>query len=297
MTDPALVSKILVPVEFSERCRGAVRYAEALACRFHAGIVLLHVVPPPYAVYGGAGEAAAYSNIDDILAERVSAAQNQLHLFRRELTPDLPVRTELREGDPARVIVEYAHADNFNLIVMPTHGYGPFRRFLIGSVTAKVLHDVDTPVWTGPHLEQAPESKSFDLQRVVCAIDLGEHSAAVLRWASSMASSSGADLTVVHALPASAEGVGGMSFDPDWRADRAHDARGRIEQLQKELGVPAARIDIEVGEPAAALTRVAADAGAGLMVIGRSVAGGVLGRLRANAYAIIRESPCPVVSV
>ncbi len=39
---------------------------------------------------------------------------------------------------------------------MPTHGYGPFRRFILGSVTAKVLHDADCPVWTGVHLEEAP---------------------------------------------------------------------------------------------------------------------------------------------
>jgi nucleotide-binding universal stress UspA family protein len=291
-----LVSRILLPVEFSERCRGAARYAEALASRFHAAIVLLHVVTPPYAVYGGAGEVSGYTNINDVLAERAGAAQAQLELFHREMTPDLPVRTELREGDPARVIVEYAHAENFDLIVMPTHGYGPFRRFLIGSVTAKVLHDVDTPVWTGPHLEQAPQSKSLDLKRVACAIDLGSHSAAVLRWASGMAHSCGASLTVAHAIPASAEGAGGMSFDPDWKADMAHDARSRITQLQKELGVDA-DIHIEAGEPAAAVTRAAGCVEAGLLVIGRSVTGGVLGRLRANAYAIIRESPCPVVSV
>ena len=33
--------------------------------------------------------------------------------------------------------------------MMPTHGCGPLRRFLLGSVTAKVLHDVSTAVWTG----------------------------------------------------------------------------------------------------------------------------------------------------
>ncbi len=296
MSDSAVVSKILLPVEFSERCRGAARYAEALACRFHAGIVVLHVVPPPYAVYGGAGEASAYYSIADVLAERFSLARTQLDLFVKEMTPDLPIQTEVMEGDPARVLVEYAHAQNFDLIVMPTHGYGPFRRFLIGSVTAKVLHDVEIPVWTGPHLEKAPESKSLAWRRVACAVDLGSHSAAVLRWAAAVARNFGAELTIVHTIQATAAGAAGMSLDPDWRADVANDARSRIAQLQGELGIPA-EIHIETGETPAAVTRAVEHVHADLLVIGRSVSGGVLGRLRANAYAIIRESPCPVVSV
>jgi nucleotide-binding universal stress UspA family protein len=296
MAGNAIVSKILLPVEFSERCLGAVRYAEALACRFHAGIVVLHAVPAPYAVYGGAGEISAYYNINEVLAERMASSQAQLDRLVAGMPSDLPIRTELREGDPARVIVEYAHAEKFDLIVMPTHGYGPFRRFLIGSVTAKVLHDVDVPVWTGPHLEKAPEWKSVGWSRIACAIDLGPHSAAVLRWGAAMAQACGAKLTIVHAIAAAAEGAGGMSFDPDWGADIAHDARKRITELQNELGI-AAEIHIEPGEPAAAVTRAGRCVEADMMVIGRSVSGGVLGRLRANAYAIIRESPCPVVSV
>jgi nucleotide-binding universal stress UspA family protein len=52
-------------------------------------------------------------------------------------------------GDPATAIVEKAHSECADLIVMATHG---FRRFILGSVTAKVLHDADCPVWTGAHL-------------------------------------------------------------------------------------------------------------------------------------------------
>jgi hypothetical protein len=36
------------------------------------------------------------------------------------------------------------------MILMPTHGYGPFRQMLLGSVTAKVLHDSKCPVLTEP---------------------------------------------------------------------------------------------------------------------------------------------------
>jgi len=282
MNEPLCISRILLPVEFSERCRGAARYAEALACRFHAELVLLHVVAPPYCVYGGAGEVSAYCSLTDMLAERMAQGQAQLDAFAGEAPADLPIRRELLEGDPARNIVDFAHFERFDLIVMPTHGYGPFRRFLIGSVTAKVLHDVDCPVWTGPHLEGAPEWKEVRFRKIACAVDLGPHSRTVLEWAGAMTRACGAELAIVHAV--------GEMATPDGSV------RESVLGLADELGLSAA-VHVEMGETPAAVTRAAGQLGADLLVIGRSVHPGVLGRLRANAYAIIRESPCPVVSI
>ena len=48
--------------------------------------------------------------------------------------------------NPPIRIVSYAREHTIDLIMMPTHGYGPFRSLLIGSVTAKVLHDIELPV-------------------------------------------------------------------------------------------------------------------------------------------------------
>ena len=55
--------------------------------------------------------------------------------------------------DPSQQIVRYARANRIDLIMLPTHGRGPFRRFVLGSVTTKVLHDTHCPVWTSAHLE------------------------------------------------------------------------------------------------------------------------------------------------
>ena len=50
-------------------------------------------------------------------------------------------------------------------MIMPTHGYGVFRRFLLGSVTSKVLHDLGCPVLTGAHLtEQGGTGKIAHLE-------------------------------------------------------------------------------------------------------------------------------------
>jgi nucleotide-binding universal stress UspA family protein len=62
--------------------------------------------------------------------------------------------------------------------------------------------------------------------------------------------------------------------------------------------VPASpEILIESGDAAKMVCSLASRTGADVLVIGRGSAAGVFGRLRANAYSIIRQSPCPVVSV
>jgi nucleotide-binding universal stress UspA family protein len=290
------ISKILLPVEFSERCHGAARYAEALTSHFQAELVLLHAVPPPYSVYVGAGEVAAYSSVADLGAERLAQGKTELDAFMSDAPPNLRICRMVLEGDPAHSIVEYAHAGKVDLIVMPTHGYGPFRRFLLGSVTAKVLHDVDCPVWTGPHLEKAPSWTSIAPHRVACAVDLGIQSLPVLRWGAAMAQEFGAHLLILHAIPAATANVGGFYFDPEWRLQWEKDVRERISQLQDELKVQG-ELHIETGDVPAAVSDAARHLRADLLVIGRSHGSGPLGRLRANAYAILRDSPCPVVSI
>jgi hypothetical protein len=54
---------------------------------------------------------------------------------------------------------------------------------------------------------------------------------------------------------------------------------------------------LEAGEAARVICSAAARLGAGTVIIGRGSAAGDFGRLRTNSYAIIRQSPCPVVSV
>src|SRR5215470_72419 len=109
-------------------------------------------------------------------------------------------------GDPAQQIVDFAHSGKFDLIMMPTHGYGRFRRFIIGSVVAKVLHDADCPVWTGVHMETVPRLEDIAFRQIVCAIDLDDAPGCrALRWGAQFAAEFGAALTIVHAIPAAKE--------------------------------------------------------------------------------------------
>jgi nucleotide-binding universal stress UspA family protein len=289
------LERILVPVEFSPRCRGGVQYAEALAARFHSEIILLHVILPPITQVS-AVEAMAYMSPSDLSQELFVARTQDLEAFPCDAPSGTVVRRVVMEGDPARVIVDCANSEHCDLIVMPTHGYGPFRRFLLGSVTAKVLHDAVCPVWTGPHMEQAPDYSAIQFQRVACAIDLGPHSRDVLRYAGRFACELRATLAVIHAIPSSATRLGGFYFDPDWRVQLTNASRERIQLLLEELGLKA-RITIESGETPVVVRTVAEAANADLLVIGRGSTPRAHGRLPTNSYAIVRESPSAVVAL
>jgi nucleotide-binding universal stress UspA family protein len=177
---------------------------------------------------------------------------------------------------------------------MPTHGYSPLRRFLIGSVTAKVLHDSEIPVWTGVHLGESAR-QDFALRHALCAIDLGPQSLRVLEWASHIAMEFGTRLTIVHATPELGENVADF-VGPEWRVNLTNRVRETINELQEKAGTNAF-VEVLDGEPHKVVSASAQRLSPDLVIIGRGSTSGMFGRLRANSYAIIRESPCPVVSV
>jgi len=284
--------RILAPIAFSARCEGAVQYAEALACHCHSELILLHVVAPIQSYAFPDAMAVA----PELMEEAVVQAKTQLDRFPAEGLTGVSVKREVREGDPAREIVHYAMENHVDLIVMPTHGYGPFRRFLLGSVTAKVLHDAHCPVWTGPHMETAPPYPSIGFQEILCAIDLGPHSRTILQWAGDFAREYGAELSVMHAIPGSNISLGGIYFDPEWSNRVRSEAQDRIASLLEDAGLHG-RIEVLAGDAPTAVRTTAEHTGANLLVIGRGGDHGLIGRLRANAYGILRESPCPVAAI
>lgn len=258
--------KILFPVDFSEQSRGAARYVEALAGRFNADLTLLNASNPQY---------------NDLPLDSPARRRERLETFLAKDFEYLKVQRIMMEGDPAVNIVKYANAEHFDLIMMPTHGLGGFRRFLLGSVTAKVLHDADCPVWTGVHLELAPPLDKLVFKAFLCAVNLDPHSKQVLDCATELAEEYRATLTVVHVAPLMTE-----TESIRW-------------QIGEWLGPTAEKntVRIETGEIASTIAVVAAETEADLLVIGRNPASGAFGRLRTDAYSIIRKSPCPVISL
>jgi len=288
-----MLSKLLLPVDFSERVHGPARYARSLAHRFGSEVTLLHVVPPPHYEFGAFETGGPM--LTELYASRATHARRQLGSFLADELGDITVHREVVDGDPAARIVEHAHEARVDAILMPTHGYGTFRRFILGSITAKVLHDADVPVWTGVHMEKAPETGDIEFRNVLCGLDLGAHSAPILQWAARFAAACGARLTIAHAMKAiDPEAL--ETYDPGWRKEFETEVSEEIQRLQDRL-TTSAEVVVESGDPPTVVCGIAQDVQADLLVIGRSASEGVLGRLRAHAYSIIRQSPCPVLSI
>ena len=286
------VQTVVLPVDFSDRSQGAARYAEALTSLFASRIHLIHILPPPHYEMGALEVGGAV--LGDFFRARLDQAKLDLEAF---LPAELPAPATVRvllEGDPAERIVEYAHRVSADQIVMPTHGYGTFRRFILGSVTAKVLHDADCPVWTGVHLE-AHSVEEVHFRTICAAIDLGPQSGRTLMWAARFAAAVDAKLILVHAMPR-VESRGGDYYDPEWQVEVEKSAREEIDALLDRLQIKA-EVRVDSGDAAGCVCELAREQAADMLVIGRGSASGVFGRLRANAYSIIRMSGCPVVSV
>jgi nucleotide-binding universal stress UspA family protein len=280
---------MLLPVDFSDRCMGMLQYAKAAAAKYDAELILLHVAAPIYEIPATGISGPVFIPVP---REVITKTGDELEKFGADQLQGIKVRRVLHEGDPVEQIVRFAASEKIDLITMPTHGYGAFRQFLIGSVTAKVLHDVCCPVLTGAHMGEEPAAKLGRFSNVLCAIDLGPQSPGVLQWASQLATDFHAQLGVVHAVPplSPGSGLGG-------REEVANMARKDVETVLSAIGPATATVHIQEGEAAKAVCSFAKEAGADLLVIGRGPRDKTHGRLTTQVYAIVRQSPCPVIGI
>jgi nucleotide-binding universal stress UspA family protein len=271
------INHILFPMDFSERCCHVVPFVESMARRFSAKITLLSVVQPYY--YAGISDPGAAVVID--LAELLQNLQARLDSSLTQEFAGLQVDRVASLGDPARVITEFAHAHSVDLIMMPTHGYGPFRNLLLGSVTAKVLHDAECAVWTSAHVPEKPRRDQAACHDILCALDGTQENASLLKWAGEFSKEAGATLRLVHVTQGK---------------EQPEEVRQELDRLQVSVGLHEP-ICVSRGDIAEAICDEARRHDVNLVVIGRGVLNKTLGRLRTHAYAIIRQSPCPVLSV
>jgi len=255
------VRHILFPVDFSPRCDAFAPVVGDVARRLGARVTRIFVARPP----DGLGDFAMLQRHFQTAAEGMTGA---LDSYRADVFDRIETGSVFRIGSPVAEIVAFARDTGPSLIMMPTHGYSPFRQLLLGSVTAGVLHDAHCPVWTEAHTTAGhPAGSGVGFKSILCAIDCGPATEALLAQAREFAEMLGGELRVVH-VGASRPDFSGVEF-----------INGGGESLASAV----------VGAEERHL--------AGLLVIGRGEAQGVPGRLRSNAHELIRNSRCPVLSI
>jgi nucleotide-binding universal stress UspA family protein len=145
VTPPPPIERILVPVDFWQHSREALRHAHAIAQLYEARLDLLHVTEEHLQpTFYGEGVDATY----DLIPER--KAEERLRTFYRE-----SARTELgdwavhvRSGRAADQIIQFAEKQGSDLVVMSASRRTGVHRFLLGSVAEKIVRYTPAPVFT-----------------------------------------------------------------------------------------------------------------------------------------------------
>ena len=176
---------------------------------------------------------------------------------------------------------------------MPTHGVGTFRGLLIGSVTAKILHDSKCPVWTAAHAEE--QSAPGVPRTILCAVDRTPETVPVLQWAAGYSQKMGAALKLLHVVAPVSDA---LSFPSEQRLQEEvrQEAGNQIESLLRKAGVDAP-FSVAVGGVVETVTAEARREQADLVLLGRGSLPNTMGRLHTHAYGIIQQSPCPALSI
>jgi len=281
---------ILFPVDFSQPCHAIYPFVKTMAGRFGAQITLLHAVYVPPGVYGSF--AVTYPVVIDINTLQ-HEAERQLAAFAD--STDEEITTVCPIGEPVRAIVDHVENHGVDLVMMPTHGYGPFRGLLLGSLTAKVLHDVGCPVWTAAHTSDPQMPTHVKCRNIVAAVDTNKDGVCVVKRAMDLADLFNAKLHLVHAVPAATPHAESY-MDSDYRHFVLEEARVEVAKLQQRAGSDLP-VTVEAETASRLVHKVALQHEADLVIIGRGKLHAAFGRLRTHAYAIIRDSPCPVLSI
>ncbi len=138
------ISRIVVPIDFSDHSKQAFRYAIDFAKTFNAELLLVYVVEPVvYPADFSFGQVA----LPSMEMELHKRGKQQLDaLIEKEVPADLRARSIVRAGKPFVEIIHVAQEEEADLIIIATHGHSGLEHVLFGSTAEKVVRKADCPV-------------------------------------------------------------------------------------------------------------------------------------------------------
>ncbi|EMA60035.1 universal stress protein [Halorubrum kocurii] len=167
-----MYDKILYPTDGSAGSEAAAAHVGALASAFDATVHVLHVVDtregglglsgafldeenqsmsgrsPDEGYIGGHEGRLDSDDIEDDIEDELTAHATELIEASAGSLDGIDLTTAVEMGTPHEVILRYADDHDVDLLVMGTHGRTGVERYLLGSVTEKVVRLSDTPVVT-----------------------------------------------------------------------------------------------------------------------------------------------------
>jgi universal stress protein A len=234
----------------------------------------------------------AYTN-PDWLQEVQDGELRQLQKFVAEAFPSQQVDTFLEVSEPAAAIEKIARKQEADLVMIATRSSDPTRLVygvekrsessLFESELAKVLQHLSAAIWNCPDQVQGGYPREISYKSLLCAVDFGEDTEAVLRSAVALASSYQARLSLLHVVDTSDPSVIRQTDD-------------HLGAVKNRLGISAPHKILSGSLPETVRDEAVREK-SDLIVVGRGLSQGALTRLLSQLYPIIHEAPCPVLSI
>jgi nucleotide-binding universal stress UspA family protein len=300
------IRRILCPVDLSEHSRHALDHALAIARSHDSAVTVLHVSPlMPVAAYAPMSGMPAYVGLTP---ETRQALMRSLEEFAAGGQPSVASTLEIAEGEPAAVIVAAADEIAADLIVLGTHGRSGFERWVLGSITEKVLRKARCPVLTVPTRARNAAAEIVAFGHIVCAVDFSDCSMHGLDYAIALAEEARAALSVIHVIELPPDiprelhetVMLGPRNRHEYIALAEEEGRARLTDAVHDQVRAGLTVDtvLGAGKPYREILRVAAEHHADLIVVG--VHGrGAIDRMffGSTTQHLVRQATCPVLTI
>jgi len=284
------LKNILCATDFSAVAEAAAPYAVELARHYGSKVTAVHVRSP---LAYGLAPAESWPALTQ--ANELQAKEQAEHL--KSLFRGVEHSLVIGEGDTWGLISALIRENEFDLIVMGTHGRQGFGKLLLGSVAEKILRKAQIPVLTiGPHVQIDPD-RATAMKQILYAASFSPQSQAAAAYAISLADENQAHLDVLHVIENQKAG----------ELVHPHElVKASLNRLRQIVTPEAAlwcepNFLVEQGDPAEQILSVEKRCRADMIVLGVKEAEGDLGASThlpwAVAHKVIAGAACPVLTV
>lgn len=219
--------RILFPTDGSDTAAAAFAYALDVAAEHDATIHVLNVADT-----GRDSVTQLRGQVLDVLEDEGERIVQEA--ADRAADRGVEVVPEVLQGDPHQTITDYADRHDVDLVVMATHGRRGVERFLLGSVTERVINATAVPV-----LAVSPgegQALAYPPRNVLVPTDGSEGAGRALAVASDLSAAVGARLHLLHVVDTASLGFDVRSaIDNETLAARAEDVlEAALEQVDED---------------------------------------------------------------
>lgn len=282
----AKLARLLFPADISDLCASAIPNFAKLAKQLGAELTVLHVVDTSGFYYDVMD--VAYRRMCDIEAEKLAALRKQFQSFVARLSICLPVRSVVKAGKIADTIASYAETEKYDAILLPTTHHNRLYSAMKKSLTAKLMDDSNAAIWT---IDSAQVDHEAGGGCVICALachqsqPLDESNRNIIDTARFVAEKLGSGLVFLHVVE---------------KGDAGGDSPSSLKQQLQEICRATssnAKYRLESGDVPRAISEVAWQENATLLITGRNHRQALFGATQSRILDTVHLAPCPVLSV